>query len=177
MKKVIYTVGVILVALTTGQAQTKLLETADEMAGVALLGEDLMLITKKEAGGQYLYTAHRGKPDAAQRVLTLNAGQINAVIGGNLADGEVFVYHKSGRRDEKISVYTWQNGEFMKGAELPVPRIRNHSYNLGMFLTEDQQRLFIAAELAGSQGYDDLYLSEWNGKTWSKPRNLDKEVN
>jgi outer membrane protein OmpA-like peptidoglycan-associated protein len=147
------------------------------MAGVALVGEEMLVITKKEAGGQYLYKARRGKPQEAERDVALNTGQINSVVGGNLAAGQVFVYHKSGRRDGKISVYQWQNGEFVKGEELPVPRLRNHSYNLGMFLTEDQQRLFITAELSGTQGYDDLYLSEWNGKAWSKPRNLGKQVN
>lgn len=177
MKKIVYTIGLMLGAMTLGQAQTKLLETSDEMAGVALVGADMLLVTKKEAGGQYLYTARRGEPEAATRALGLNAGQINAVIGGNLAAGEVFVYHKSGRKAEKISVYKWTNGEFVKGEELPVPRLRNHSYNLGLFLTEDQRQLFIAAELAGSEGYDDLYRSEWNGKAWSKPQHLGKQVN
>ena len=177
MKKFIYTVGLILGALTASQAQTVLLQTNDELAGVALLGEELLIITKKEAGGQYLYTARRGQPEAAARATALNAGQVNTLIGGNTAAGEVFVYHKSGRRSEKISVYRWANGEFEKGEELPVPRLRNHSYNLGLFLSEDQRQLFISAELAGSQGYDDLYLSEWDGKSWSRPRSLGRQVN
>ncbi|MDO6390079.1 hypothetical protein Q4E40_08080 [Pontibacter sp. BT731] len=177
MKKIIYTIGLMLGAITIGQAQTKLLETNDEMAGVALLGENMLLITKKVEGGQHLYTASLDEPETAARAVTLNAGQINAVVGGNLAAGEVFVYHKSGRRTGKISIYKWTNGEFVKGEELPVPRLRNHSYNLGMHLTGDHRQLFIAAELAGSQGYDDLYRSEWNGKSWSRPRNLGKQVN
>lgn len=177
MKKIIYTIGLMLGAITIGQAQTKLLETNDEMAGVALVGENMLLITKKVEGGQYLYTASLDEPETAARAVTLNAGQINAVVGGNLADGEVFVYHKSDRRTGKISIYKWTNGEFVKGEELPVPRLRNHSYNLGMHLTGDHRQLFIAAELAGSQGYDDLYRSEWNGKSWSRPRNMGKQVN
>ncbi|GGG24138.1 hypothetical protein [Pontibacter amylolyticus] len=177
MKKIVYTIGLILGALTLGQAQTKLLETNDEMGGVALVGEDMLLVTKKEEGGQYLYTARLGETETTERAAALNAGHINAVVGGNLAAGEVFVYHKSGRREERITKYTWTNGEFVKGEELPVPRMRNHSYNLGLYLTEDRRQLFIAAELAGSQGYDDLYLSEWNGKSWSRPRNLGKQVN
>ncbi|WP_276499476.1 hypothetical protein [Pontibacter litorisediminis] len=177
MKKIVCTIVLMLGGLNLAQAQTKLVESNDEMAGVALVGEDMLLVTKKEAGGQYLYTARRGEPEAAERAPALNAGQINTVIGGNLGVGEVFVYHKSGRKAAKISIYKWTNGEFVKGEELPVPRMRNHSYNLGLFLTEDQRRLFIAAELAGTEGYDDLYLSEWNGKSWSKPRNLGKQVN
>lgn len=177
MKKVIYTIGLLVGVLTAGRAQTVLLQTNDEMAGVALVGEDLLVISRKEAGGQYLYTARRDKPEQAARATTLNAGQINAVVGGNYAGGEVYVYHKSGRKAEKISIYKWSDGEFVKGDELPVPRLRNHSYNLGLFLTEDQRRLFISAELSGAQGYDDLYLSEWTGEAWSKPRNLGEQVN
>ncbi|MBF8964114.1 hypothetical protein I0P70_12740 [Pontibacter sp. FD36] len=177
MKKIVYTIGLMLGAITIGQAQTKLLETNDEMAGVALVGEDMLLITKKAEGGQYLYTASLDEPETAARATALNAGQINAIVGGNLAAGEVFVYHKSGRRTGKISIYKWTNGEFVKGEELPVPRLRNHSHNLGLFLTEDKRQLFIAAELAGSEGYDDLYRSEWNGNNWSRPRNMGKQVN
>ncbi|MCP2043816.1 hypothetical protein [Pontibacter sp. HSC-36F09] len=177
MKKIVYTIGLMLGVIVTGQAQTKLLETNAEMAGVALVGEEMLLITKKEDGGQYLYTARRTNPEAAERALSLNAGQVNAVVGGNLAAGEVFVYHKSGRKAEKISIYKWTNGGFVKGAELPVPQLRNHSYNLGLYLTQDRRQLYIAAELAGSQGYDDLYLSEWNDDSWSRPRNLGRQVN
>ncbi|MBF8962683.1 hypothetical protein I0P70_05440 [Pontibacter sp. FD36] len=177
MKKIIYTIGLILGALTVGQAQTKLQETNAEMAGVALLGEDMLLVTKKEGDGQYLYTARLGEAEATERAIALNAGRINAIVGGDLAAGEVFVYHKSGRKQERITRYKWMNGEFVKGEEVRVPRLRNHSYNLGLYLTEDQRQLYIAAELAGSQGYDDLYLSEWNGKSWSRPRNLGKQVN
>lgn len=177
MKKIVYTIALMLGVLTLGQAQTKLLETNDEMAGVALLGENMLLITKKEEGGQYLYTARLGEAQATERAAALNAGHINAVVGGNLAAGEVFVYHKSGRRQERITKYTWTNGEFVKGEEIPVPRLRNHSYNLGLYLTEDRRQLYIAAELGGSQGYDDLYWSEWNGKSWSRPRNLGSQVN
>ncbi|MBX0333374.1 hypothetical protein K3G39_08995 [Pontibacter sp. HSC-14F20] len=177
MKKIVYTIGLMLGVMVTGQAQTKLLETNAEMAGVALVGEEMLLITKKEDGGQYLYTARRNNPEAAERALALNAGQVNAVVGGDLAAGEVFIYHKSGRRAEKISIYLWQNGEFVKSEELPVPRLRNHSYNLGLFLTQDRRQLYIAAELAGSQGYDDLYRSEWNDNSWSKPGNLGRQVN
>lgn len=177
MKKIVYTIGLMLGVITVGQAQTKLLETSDEMAGIALVGDDMLLITKKAEGGQYLYTARLGEPEGAVRAVALNAGQINAVIGGNLATGEVFVYHKSGRTAAKISTYKWTNGEFVKGQELPVPRLRNHSYTLGMHLTEDRRYLYLSAELAGSQGYDDLYRSEWNGKSWSRPRNLGRQVN
>ncbi|EJF10253.1 MULTISPECIES: OmpA family protein [Pontibacter] len=177
MKKIVYTIGLILGTLTVGQAQIKLQETNVEMAGVALVGEDMLLVTKKEDGGQYLYTARLGETETTERANALNAGHINAVVGGNLAAGEVYVYHKSGRREERITKYTWTNGEFVKGEDIPVPRLRNHSYNLGLYLTEDRRHLYIAAELAGSQGYDDLYLSEWNGKSWSRPRNLGKQVN
>lgn len=177
MKKIVYTIGLILGTLTAGQAQTKLQETNAEMAGVALVGEDMLLVTKKENGGQYLYTARLGETETTERAVALNAGHINAVVGGNLAAGEVFVYHKSGRRAERIAKYTWTNGEFVKGEEIPVPRLRNHSYNLGLYLTEDRRQLYIAAELGGSQGYDDLYRSEWNGKSWSRPRNLGSQVN
>ncbi|MBD1398869.1 hypothetical protein H9Q13_16995 [Pontibacter sp. JH31] len=177
MKRILYTIGMLLGTASLSNAQTVLLTSNEEIAEVTLVGKELVVFTKKEKDGQFLYTTQQGSATAAQKPLVLNLGQVNALIGDNPANNEVYVYHKTGRRTESIGVYTLQEGVFQKTGERPVPRMRNHSQNMGMYLTEDLSKLYISAELGSTQGYDDLYLSEWDGKAWSKPRSLGKNVN
>jgi outer membrane protein OmpA-like peptidoglycan-associated protein len=177
MKKIIYTIAVVLVSGIGAHAQTPVKQTKDELADFILLENDLIVFTRKEEKGQFIYTEQRGQSKSAKKELVLNAGAVNAVIGRNKASNELYVYHKNGRKDEIISFYTLKDGSFSKTGERILPKMRNHSHNFGLFLSEDKNTLLISAELSNSNGYDDVYLSKWENNNWSKPLNLGKTVN
>ncbi|MDX5480718.1 MAG: hypothetical protein LPK07_03460 [Hymenobacteraceae bacterium] len=177
MRKTIYTIALFLSLAAAAQAQTPIKETREEVADVTLFNEDLLLYTRKEGEGQFIYTEQRREASESRKDPVLNAGAVNTIIGRNAAAGELFVYHRLSRKEEKIAVYTFTNGAFTKTAERPLPKMMNHSYNLGLFLTEDKSQLLISAELGKTRGYDDIYLSKWENNRWSRPKNLGKKVN
>ncbi|TPE42394.1 OmpA family protein [Pontibacter mangrovi] len=177
MKKIIYTLAVCTMGGLSVQAQTPIKETREELMDVALINDSLLIYTKKEKEGQFLYTELQDAPGSAQKAAPLNAGTVNMLVGHNPATGEVYVYQRRGRRDEVIAFYAYSGGGFTKTGEKQLPRLRNNSRNLGLFLTPDKNTLLISAELGRTQGYDDLYRSTWEGGRWSKPRNLGKAVN
>ncbi len=177
MKRKIYTIALLLTVATATQAQSPLKETREEVADVMLFGDNLLLTTRKESGGQYIYIEKRGEQGKAQKDPVLNAGLINTVIGSNPATAELFVYQKTGRQDEKIAIYQWKDRKFEKVAERPLPKMRNHSYNLGLFLTSDKNTLLVSAELGKTRGYDDIYLSKWENERWTELKNLGRKVN
>ena len=177
MKKIIYTIAFLLATGTVAQAQVELKQTKSELADFILLEDDLLVYTLKEEQGQFIYSEQRGKSETSKKEVALNAGLINAVVGGNKAAGELYVYQKNGRNEEVISFYSLKEGSFEKTGERVLPKMRNHAYNLGMFLSEDKNTLLVAAELGRSQGYEDLYMSKWENNRWSKPKSLGKAVN
>ncbi|MBB6611546.1 hypothetical protein H7F15_10905 [Pontibacter sp. Tf4] len=177
MKKILYTIAFMLAAGTIAQAQVSLKQTKSELADFILLENDLLVYTLKEDQGQYIYSEQRGKSETSKKELVLNTGLINAVVGGNKFTGELYVYHKDGRSREVISFYSLKDGSFEKTGERALPKMRNHAYNLGIFLSEDKMTLLVSAELGRSQGYEDLYLSKWENNRWTKPKNLGKAVN
>ena len=54
MKRKIYTIALLLTVATATQAQSPLKETREEVADVMLFGDNLLLTTRKESGGQYI---------------------------------------------------------------------------------------------------------------------------
>ncbi|MCC9135898.1 hypothetical protein ACFSKU_17890 [Pontibacter silvestris] len=175
MKRHIYTIALLLTVASAAHAQTSIKETREKVADVLLFRENLLL-TKQESDGQFIYLERPGSKEA-QKEPNLNTGHINAVVGGSPAVGELYVYQKSSRRDEKISIYQYVNGAFEKKEERALPRMRNNSYNLGLYLTEDKSSLYISAELGKSYGHDDIYLSKWENGKWTKPKNMGKKIN
>lgn len=176
MKKIIYTMTLLLAAYAT-QAQTPIKQAKEAIADVYLLHDNLLVYSKKEKEGQYIYTETKGATGAPEKNAALNAGTVNAVIGENPATGELFVYQQLSRKDRRLAVYSLRGGAFVKTEERELPKFTNHSYNLGMFLTRDKQHLYITAELGKSKGYDDIYLSQWLGSKWSKPVSVGRSVN
>lgn len=177
MKKIVYSIALYIALAGAAQAQTAIKETRDDVADLIMLNEDMMIYTKKEAGGQYLYTEQKNVQGTAQKAAVLNAGAINAVVGINAAAKEVYIFHQVDRRNQYVAFYNYNNGTFTKTGERKLPKLRNNSYNLGLFLSEDKNDLVIAAELGKTKGYDDLYLSKWEGEKWTKPKNMGKPVN
>jgi outer membrane protein OmpA-like peptidoglycan-associated protein len=177
MKNLIYTIALVLVSGGTIQAQTPIKQTKEELADFMLLNNNLIVFTLKGEKGQFIYTEKRGQKRGPKKELALNAGAVNAVIGRNSITNELYVYHKNGPKVENISFYALKNSGFKKTGKRAMPRMRNHSPNLGLFLSEDKNMLLISAELGKSQGYDDIYLSRWEGNHWSKPVSLGKTVN
>lgn len=178
MKKIVYTVAFLLATTWVGaNAQTQIKESNKEIADLVLFQDNLLIYTQKDPDGQYLYTERKDQGGTPQKDVVLNAGTINSLIGVNQATGEVYVYQKAGRKEEKLAVYRWGGESFSKTGERPLPRMRNQSYNLGMFLTEEKDVLYISAELGRSKGYDDIYVSRWENGRWTKPRNLGSAVN
>ncbi|NDK55709.1 OmpA family protein [Pontibacter fetidus] len=177
MKKIIYTIAFLLATGTIAHAQTPLKETGTDLADFILLENDVLLYARKETDGQYLYTEKRGDATSAKKELVLNTGTINALVGRSVATGEYYVYQKNGRNQEVISFYSYKEGAFDKTGERSLPKLKNHSQNLGLFLTEDKNTMVISAELGKSRGYEDLYVSQWENNRWTKPKNLGKSVN
>ncbi|MEJ8803467.1 hypothetical protein [Pontibacter sp. H249] len=177
MKKIVYTIAFLLATGTFVQAQTQVRQSKEELADFILLENNLLVFTVKEEQGQYIYSEQRGDNTSSKKETALNTGIINTVVGRNKAANELFVYQKNGRSEEVISFYTLKDGSFEKTGERPMPKLRNHSHNLGMFLSEDKQTLVLSAELGRSRGYDDLYLSKWENGRWTKPKRFGKNVN
>jgi outer membrane protein OmpA-like peptidoglycan-associated protein len=177
MKKILYTIAILLSTWTVTKAQTAVRETKDNLADFSLIGGDLLVYTIKENNGQFLYTEKRGDHASYHKEVQLNGGGVNALIGSNAAGDELYVYQKVNRKQERIAIYHWDGTSFQKTGEKPFPKFRNHSYNMGAHLSADQNTLIITAGLRKTKGYDDLYLSKWENGKWSKPANFDKPVN
>jgi hypothetical protein len=56
------------------KAQTPVKETREAIADVLLFQDNLLLYTKKEAGGQYVYAEKRGDSNSAPKATVLNGG-------------------------------------------------------------------------------------------------------
>ena len=76
MKKIIYTMTLLLAAYAT-QAQTPIKQAKEAIADVYLLHNDLLVYSKKEKGGQYIYTETKGATGAPEKNAALNAGTGN----------------------------------------------------------------------------------------------------
>ncbi|WP_066836898.1 hypothetical protein [Rufibacter ruber] len=172
MKKTIYTIAILLSSAVYAHAQTAIKETRENIADLFIVGENLVLYTIKEKDGQYLYSERKGDQSTFKKETSLNGGAVNALIGSSAGGNEVYVYQKTGRKDHKIVIYRWDGASFQKAGEKPFPKIKNNSYNLGAYLSPDQNTLFMAADLGRTKGYDDIYLSKWEGGKWSKPTGL-----
>lgn len=178
MKKIIYTIAILLAAGTFANAQAPVMHSEQEIADFMVLENDLLVFTRKEAGGQYIYSERKQNLDkVVQKETALNTGIINTVIGRNGAGNELYVYQKNGRNEETITFYTVKDGSFEKTGERKLPKLKNHSANLGLYLSEDKNTLVVSAELGRSRGYEDLYVSRWESNRWSKPKNLGRSVN
>lgn len=179
MKKILYTITFLLATGTIANAQTPVLQSQQEMADFIVLENQLLIFTRKQADGQYIYS-ERLQQDGSkvmQKETVLNAGTLNTVIGKNEAGTEVYVYQKNGRKQEVISFYRLKEGNFEKTDERRLPKLKNNSANLGLYLSPDKNTLLIAAELGKTRGYDDLYASQWENNRWTRPQNLGPQVN
>ncbi|WP_207434258.1 hypothetical protein [Sabulibacter ruber] len=176
MKKTIYTIALLLSTAAVTHAQTPIKETREKLADVFLVGQDLVLYTVKTQEGQLIYSEKRSD-QSYRKETALNAGAVNGIIGANAAGDEVYVYQKTSPTKEKIAIYRWNGADFQKTGEKPFPKLTNHSYNLGAYLSPDQSTLLLTADLRKTKGYEDLYLSKWENGKWSKPANLDVPVN
>lgn len=179
MKKIIYTIAFLLATGTIAQAQSPVLQSEQEIADFAVLENNLLLFTQKEATGQYIYS-ERWQDEwskTIQKEMALNTGTVNTVIGKSEAGNEVYVYQKNGRNEEVITFYTLKDGSFEKAGERKLPKLKNHSANLGLYLSADKNTLVVSAELGKTRGYDDVYVSTWENNRWSKPKNLGRQVN
>ncbi|WP_205500111.1 hypothetical protein [Rufibacter psychrotolerans] len=177
MKRTLYTIAVLLSSMAAAQAQTPIKQTREKLADLHLVGEDLVVYAVKTEAGQFLYSEKVGDQTTYRKETALNAGAVNAVIGANAAGDELYVYQKTGRKDAKIATYRWNGADFQKTGEKPFPALKNHSYNLGAYLSPDQSTLVISADLRKTKGYEDLYLSKWENGKWSKPANLGAALN
>lgn len=172
MRKVIYTIAISLSSFAVANGQTAIRETRDNIADLFMAGGNLMVYTVKEQDGQYLYTERIGDKASFRKDPALNGGAVNSVIGASASGDELYVYQKTGRREGRIAIYRLVDGDFQKTGEKPFPTLRNHSYNLGAYLSPNQSTLLISADLGKTEGYDDLYLSKWENGGWSDPVGL-----
>ncbi|MBB6611580.1 hypothetical protein H7F15_11075 [Pontibacter sp. Tf4] len=178
MKKILYTIAFILATGTIAHAQAPILQSEQEIADYMVLENDLLLFTRKEADGQYIYSERKQNWESViQKEAALNTGTINTVIGRNEAGTELYVYQKNGRNEEAITFYNVKDGAFEKTGERKLPKLKNHSTNLGLHLSADKNTLVLSAELGKTHGYDDVYISQWENNRWTKPKNLGKTVN
>ncbi|WP_181307477.1 hypothetical protein [Rufibacter sp. XAAS-G3-1] len=177
MKRTFYTIALLLSTAAVTRAQSPIKETREQIADVFLVGQDLMIYAVKTGDGQYLYSEKRGDQSSYQKEPVLNTGAVNALIGSNAAGDELYIYQKTGRNEEKIATYRWDGSTFQKIGEKPFPKLKNHSYNLGSYLSPDQNTLLITADLRNTKGYEDLYLSKWENGKWSKLANVGAPLN
>lgn len=67
-------------------------------------------------------------------------------------------------------------GEWGTPKRLPAP-INSSFYDGAATLTADGKTMYFVSERLGGQGSTDIYVSELQGKEWSKPVNLGKNIN
>src|SRR5690606_31792176 len=67
-------------------------------------------------------------------------------------------------------------GEWGTPKRLPAP-INTSYYDGAATLTADGKTMYFVSERNGGMGSTDIYVSELQGKEWSKPMNLGKNVN
>jgi hypothetical protein len=108
------------------------------------------------------------------------------VLSGDLAMDGCQVVHgdtmwfASARRGNlrEIDVYTAQRRNGSWGNVHNAGKQLNETYDIGEFhITPDGRTLYFHAERAGGRGKLDLYVSKWDGKSWSEPVNLGSGVN
>jgi outer membrane protein OmpA-like peptidoglycan-associated protein len=157
--------------------QTPIMKTEKEIADVFLFEKDIVIYTRKEEAGQFLYVTHRNSKTLPEKDSILNKGSVNTVVGASQDGTEIFIYHRAGLRNERIVFYSLENKKWIERGERQLPKINNHSNNLGLFLSGDKAMLFLSGEFPKTSGYDDIYVCEWRDNEWSKPKNMGKKIN
>jgi|GEM_PF-290912 len=86
-----------------------------------------------------------------------------------------------GRRDaagyNRVSIYTLENRVDKWRSARPLP-FSSHEYSIAHpSLSEDGSRLYFSSDMPGGFGGTDIWVSEFKGETWTRPKNLGSEVN
>jgi hypothetical protein len=82
--------------------QTPIMKTEKEIADVFLFEKDIVIYTRKEEAGQFLYVTHRNSKTLPEKDSILNKGSVNTVVGASQDGTEIFIYHRASLRNERI---------------------------------------------------------------------------
>lgn len=84
---------------------------------------------------------------------------------------------KNAKNENNLKIFSakLENGSWTHLEELPF---NSDDYSMGHpSLSEDQKTLYFISDMPGGFGGTDVYYSKFDGKNWSKPENMGKEVN
>ncbi|HEY9049705.1 MAG TPA: hypothetical protein VIN08_27595 [Ohtaekwangia sp.] len=109
---------------------------------------------------------------------SLNTAENDVVIGTNATGDILYLLNTSAAKRAKGIYVTKKNGNGWGDAELvPVEGINSQQF-LGIFISPDQDVMFISMMGEDSMGEEDLYVSTKNSAgAWSKPKNLGPTIN
>lgn len=132
-------------------------------------------------GGNDIYVSHWNGTDWE---LPVNLGPaINTQYGESKptlsagGDSLFFISARlSGYGRGDIYMSTWQDSGWGEPQLLPAPP--NSPFGeTSPYLSADGTELFFSSSRAGGYGWNDLYVSRWNGSQWSAPQNLGPHIN
>ena len=90
---------------------------------------------------------------------------------------------KKGKSEEgvvKLKLFTAERADTSTTDWINVQSFRynNAEYSVGHpTVSQDGKRLYFASDMPGGEGGTDLYACRWDGRDWSRPKNLGPEIN
>jgi outer membrane protein OmpA-like peptidoglycan-associated protein len=122
------------------------------------------------------YQDNRGEWRRANNYfLRLNDKGSNAVVGVGSDGRSVYLlnnYVEGGISVPGISVSRKRLTEWSNPEPLKVPGIKPNTRIYGLYITPEEDVLFISMETEGTNGKEDLYVSTKTGEQWSQPQHL-----
>ncbi|WP_339903467.1 OmpA family protein [uncultured Cyclobacterium sp.] len=109
-------------------------------------------------------------------VYELSTEHYDLLIGFNQRN-EALVYHANENSQQVIQSYTkdslgWRKGEFI---QLPGLKIKGDHFSAS--LDSSGQIMLMSMDSYGSYGNEDIYMSQYNGISWSRPMNIGGAIN
>lgn len=90
---------------------------------------------------------------------------------------EVLVYHANLNSQQVIQSYTKDSSGWNKGEAISLPGLKIEGDHFSASLDSSGQIMVMAMDSYGSYGNEDIYMSQFNGTSWTRPINIGGDVN
>ncbi|MDO6439181.1 OmpA family protein [Cyclobacterium sp. 1_MG-2023] len=90
---------------------------------------------------------------------------------------EVLVYHANLNNQQVIQSYIKEPLGWKKGEAISIPGLKIEGDHFSASLDSSGQIMIMAMDSYGSYGNEDIYMSQYNGTSWTRPVNIGGDIN
>ena len=137
-------------------------------------GSEDIWYSKKDANGNW--------SEALNDLDNLNNKESNFIIGSSRANNKIYLrnaYDKKQKKVISIAASNFENGQWQEPYNVPaLPDFGFRGRNYSMYISHNEENLFISMNIPGTLGAEDLYLLRKKAdNTWTQPIHLGDNVN